>query len=180
MGYLRKHGWPVGLALGVMVGLMIGGMWPNTPLHATATDRLESYAMATGFVSDKLEAVYYLDALTGSLRAAVLSKENKGFQSFFEANVHADMAKAMVGAGLQMPQKPNYMMVTGVVDIRRIVGQRNTPGAAAVYVAESNTGYILAYVVPWSAERHSANQMHRDILIPWAGGQFSSAMIRTQ
>ena len=180
MGYLREHGWPIGLALGVMVGLMIGGMWPNTPLHAVATDRADAYAMATGFVADGVEAVYYLDFLTGSLRAAVLSKEQQGFQAFFETNIHADMAAAMTRSGLQMPQKPNYLMVTGLVDIRRVAGQRSTPGSAAVYVAEANTGFVLAYIVPWSIERHSANQLYTAPLVLWAGGQFGSAMIRAQ
>ncbi len=180
MGYLRKHSWPVGLSLGVLVGLMIGGMWPNTPLHATATDRVDRYAMATGFVHDGVEAVYYLDFLTGSLRAAVLSKSAQGFQAFFEANIHADMAAAMSTAGVQMPQEPKYLMVTGVVDIRRVPGQRNTPGSAAIYVAEANTGVVLAYIVPWSIEAHSANRFHSAPLVLWAGGQFSSAMIRTQ
>ena len=180
MGYLQKNGWPIGLALGVMVGLMIGGMWPNTPLHAVATDRVDNYAMATGFVADGVEAVYYLDFLTGSLRAAVLSNQSQGFQAFYETNIHADMAAAMTGSGIQVPQKPSYMMVTGVTDIRRMGGQRARPGSAALYVAESNTGFVLAYIVPWSSERHSANQMHADKLIVWAGGQFGSAMIRTQ
>jgi len=180
MGYLRKHGWPVGLALGVMVGLMIGGMWPNTPLHAVATDRADNYAMATGFVDEGIEAVYYLDFLTGSLRAAVLSKDTNGFQAFFEANIHSDMATAMARSGLQMPQKPSYMMVTGLADIRRVAGQRNTPGSAVVYVAEANTGFVLAYLVPWSKERHAANQLYTAPLVVWAGGQFGSAMIRAQ
>jgi len=138
--------------------------------------------MATGFVADGIEAVYYLDFLTGSLRAAVLSKssQTRGFQAFFETNVHADMAAAMASSGLQMPQKPNYMMVTGVTDIRPAGGRGARPGAAALYVAESNTGFVLVYVVPWSPESHSANQLHSGKLVVWAGGQFSSAMIRTQ
>lgn len=180
MGYLRKHGWPVGLALGVMAGMIIGGLWPNTPLHAVATDRVEDYAMATGFVADGVEAVYYLDFLTGSLRAAVLSRQTQGFQAFYETNIHADMTAAMATSGVQMPQKPSYMMVTGVIDIRPMAGQRARPGSAALYVAESNTGFILAYIVPWSPESHSANKMYTDKLVIWAGGQFSSAMIRTQ
>ena len=180
MGYLRKHGWPVGLTLGVAVGLMIGGLWPDTPLHAVATDREEGYALATGFVDEGVEAVYYLDFLTGSLRAAVLSKDTNGFQAFFEANIHADMAAAMSGSGVQVPTKPRYMMVTGAVDLRRVVGQRNTPGSSAVYVAEANTGFVLAYVVPWSKELHSANRIHSAPLVVWAGGQFSSAMIRPE
>ena len=155
-------------------------MWPNTPLHAVATDRADNFALATGFVDDGIEAVYYLDFLTGSLRAAVLSNQSRGFQAFYETNIHADMAAAMASSGIQAPQKPSYMMVTGLADIRRMGAQRVRPGSAVLYVAESNTGFVLVYVVPWSPEMHSANQIHTDKLQVWAGGQFSAAMIRTQ
>jgi len=159
---------------------MIGGIWPNTPLHAVSTDRAESHLMATGFVADGIEAVYYLDFLTGSLKAAVLSNQNAGFQAFYETNVHADMATALASAGMQMPQKPSYMMVTGVTDIRRMGGQRTKPSSAALYVAEANTGFVLAYILPWSSESHSSNQIFNGKLVVWAGGPFSSAAIRTQ
>jgi hypothetical protein len=180
MGYLRTHGWPIGLALGVMVGLMIGGIWPNTPLHAVATASADSHAMATGFVAEGIEAVYYLDFLTGSLKAAVLSNQNPGFQAFYESNIHADMAQAMATSGMQMPQTPKYMMVTGLNDIRRMGGQRTKPSSAALYVAEANTGFVLAYILPWSSESHSSNQIYNGTLTVWAYGPFSSAMIRTQ
>ena len=89
MAYLRKQYWAVWLAIGLVVGLMIGGIWPDTPLHAVATDGTENFALATGFVDDGAEAVYLLDFLTGTLRAAVLSNQSRGFQAYYGANVNA-------------------------------------------------------------------------------------------
>ena len=55
-------------------GLVLSGLWPQTPLHATATDRSDTFAIATGAVDDDTEAVYFLDFLTGDLRAVVLGR----------------------------------------------------------------------------------------------------------
>ena len=53
------------LVLGVLVGLAVGlnvrGIWPNVPLHAVATDAAENFAIATGPVDDRTEAIYVLD-----------------------------------------------------------------------------------------------------------------------
>src|SRR3989304_5318782 len=93
MAYLwRKQCWAVWLGIGLLAGLMIGGLWPDTPLHAVATDSTDNFAMATGFVDDGIEAIYFLDFLTGTLRAAVLSNQSRGFQARYEANVNADLA----------------------------------------------------------------------------------------
>ena len=86
MTSLRKYGWTVGVVIGLLAGLMIAGLWPDTPLHAVATDRSESFALATGFVDQDAEAVFYLDSLTGTLRAAVLSNRTQGFQAMFETS----------------------------------------------------------------------------------------------
>lgn len=184
MTSLRKYGWTVGVVIGLLAGLMIGGLWPDTPLHAVSTDRSDSFALATGFVEQETEAVYYLDSLTGTLRAAVLSNRTQGFQAMFETNIHADLARVIQGkgggSGIQMPQNPNYIMVTGMADIRRSAGQRLRPGQSVLYVAETNTGFVLAYIVPWLAERHSSDQNQVDTLKLWAGEQFSTAVIRAQ
>ncbi len=193
MGYVRRHRWYVGLAIGLLLGLILGGLWPDAPLHATATDRVDNFAIATGFVDDEIEAVYFLDFLTGTLRVAVVSNVMPSFQARYEANINADLANvvAFINAGgegrnrsvtgqIQLPQTPNYLMVTGVADLRRGASARQRPGRSLVYVAETNTGILLAYAVPWSKEKHSANQPDYGVLKLWAGDQFSTAIKRPE
>ena len=63
----------VGIVAGLVIGLNIQGLWPSVPLHASATHGLERFAIATGLVDERVEALYFLDYLTGDLRAAVIN-----------------------------------------------------------------------------------------------------------
>lgn len=199
MPYVLRRGWPVWLVLGLIAGVLIGQFWPNTPLHAVATDRLENYAIATGPVDEDMEAVFFLDFLTGTLRAAVLSRDSRTpkFRAFYEANINADLARtvtvlnagrtsgrktrgaaAMAGM-VQVPQSPNYLMVTGGANIQATAQHNRTPpGRSIVYVAETNTGIVMAYVIPWSTQDAAANRVSGGPLLLWAADQFSSAVVR--
>ena len=188
------------LGLGILLGIFLTGRWPATQVQAVATDRAENYAIATGWVDEGVEAVYFLDFLTGTLRAAVPSNQSRDFRARFEANVLADLQKiiemqnANLAAAnaqrarsglpplppLQVPQNPRFLMVTGNLDIRRGAAARTRPGAALVYVAEVNTGIVLAYVVPWNQSAHAANQPQSGPLELWAGDRFGTAVLRTQ
>lgn len=180
----HKFGWGLGLAIGLVVGLVLGGLWPYSPVHATATDRVENFAIATGFVDDGVEAVFYLDYLTGNLNAAVLSRRSSAFQSQFTTNVHADLKKVIAfnasngGAAVQVPQSPNYLMVTGTHNLT--TQGRSYYGNTVVYVAETNTGIVMAYAVPWSRESYSADKPFVMPLELRAGQQFSAAMLRPE
>lgn len=204
MAYLWKQNWAICLAIvclaaGLTAGLMTSGIWPDTPLHAVATDRTDNYAMATGYVDDGIEAIYFLDFLTGTLRGAVISNQSAIFQAHYERNVAADVADIIRlrnanmmtanaerrRAGLpplpevQLPQNPNYMIVTGNADIRRGAMARTRPGHALIYVAETNTGIVLAYAVPWDQGAHASNVPSGGQLVLWAGEQFSTVLIQT-
>lgn len=188
------------VGIGIGLGIVIGGLLPGTLVRAVATDRAENYAIATGWVDEGVEALYFLDFLTGTLRAAVPSNQTRDFRARFETNVLADLQKvidiqnanlAQVNAQraragqpplppLQVPQNPRFLMVTGNLDIRRGAAARTRPSAAAVYVAELNTGIVLAYVVPWNQSAHAANQPQGGSLELWASDRFATAIIRTQ
>ncbi len=200
MASLRKRGWAVGLAIGLLLGLIIGGLWPDTPLHAVATDRTDNYAMATGYVDEGVEAIYFLDFLTGTLRAAVLSNTGPRFQAHYAGNINADIAgviqlsnanlsqtnAARRRAGLpplpqlQMPQSPSYLMVTGAIDMRRTGAMRTQYPLSALYVAETNTGIVLTYLIPWDRNAHLADVDSAMPLQLWTGEQFAAALIQTQ
>lgn len=190
MAHLRRLARPLWLAVGLLLGLVIGGLWPDVPLHAVATDRLDNFAIATGFVDDDVEAIYFLDVLTATLKAAVVSNQTQFFQARYEANLYADLTKSVHyinqrrggGAGLppmQLPQTPNYMMVTGMSDLRRGQSARTRPSLGLVYVAETNTGIVLAYRIPWDQGAHAANRPTGGKLILQAYDTFTTALVRS-
>ena len=158
------------LAVGLVAGLVISGFCPHRSLHATATDRYDTFAVATGPVDEGIEAIYFLDFLTGDLRAAVLSKQTGKFNAFFERNIIADL-------GVDPSKNPRYLMVTGIVDLRRGAAQLR-PSMAAVYVAEITSGKVAAYVIPWDMHRHAAGQVFHGGLRPLDVTHFRTAAVR--
>ena len=76
-----------GLVLGLIIGLNIEGLWPSVPLHAAATHGIDKFAIATGLVDSSVEALYFLDFLTGDMRAAVINPKTGKFTSFFTRNM---------------------------------------------------------------------------------------------
>lgn len=173
------------LAVGLAVGLLLARSTPEVPVAATATDRLGDYALATGFVGDGVEAVYFLDHITGKLTGGVVSRQARAFQALYVADLNADLAQILAaqqaagGAPVQFPAKPQYMIATGINDIERRGGAGGTvPGLSTVFVAETNTGIVMAYVVPYNPSAHGAGQLHRDRMTPWATQQFSTAVFR--
>jgi hypothetical protein len=129
---------------GVLLGLVLGGLWPNTPLHAVATDRYEKFGIATGYCDDAIEAVWFLDFVTGDLRAVALSKQSGTFNVFFARNILADL-------GVDPTKNPRFLMATGTADLRRSGGARLSPSRSILYVAEVTTGVLGAYSIPWSS-----------------------------
>jgi hypothetical protein len=165
----RITGLAVGLAIaiGFAIGLMIGGIWPHTSLHAMSTDRVDTFAVATGLVDEDVEAVYFMDFLTGDLRALVMGKQAGGFCGFFTINVSNHL-------GIDPSKNPRYLMVTGVVGLRR-GGSRMQLSRAVVYVAEITTGKVGAYAIPWNPSMAAAGQKMAGNLIPVALDQFRVA-----
>ncbi len=143
--------WLVAVAIGLVGGLALSGLWPHTPLYALATDRTDSYAMATGPLDVEVEAVYFLDFLTGDLKAIVLGQQGRTWTGYFHGNVARDMHID--------PQKAQkFMMVTGMVTLRRAGGSRLQPSNSICYVAEITTGMVAAYAIAWSPSMYKANQ----------------------
>lgn len=126
---------------GIVVGLTVGGLLPDSPLHATATDRSENYAIATGLVEPGIEALYTLDFLTGELSAYILNPGARVFGNSYKRNVLEDLK-------VQQGRSPKFMMVTGQAFLR--TGGQIQMSQAVVYVADMNSGYLAAYVLPYN------------------------------
>ncbi len=129
------------LAVGLGFGWGASRFWPHTPLHAVATHSNETCAIATGPLDNFVEAVYFLDYLSGDLRAAALNFRTGRFGSVYERNVMGDLD----AGGTRNPQ---FSMVTGIADLQR--SQRAIkPSRAVVYVLEARSGWLGAYSAPW-------------------------------
>ena len=101
----------VGIAVGAVLAAGWHGVSSTAPAFATATHGADNFAIATGLVDDGIEALYFLDYLTGDLRAAIVSRRNGEFTGFFQYNVLSDFN--------QVAEKPRFLMVTGQADIPR-------------------------------------------------------------
>jgi len=145
-------------AITLVIGICLGGFLPHTPLHAVATDRTDTYLIATGLLDSDVEAVFFLDCLTGDLSAAVLGKSTGGFTSLYRYNVLKDLQ-------VDPSKNPHFLMVTGLIELRS-GGYRAYGGASVVYVAETTTGKIAAYAVPWDRARWNAHTPMQDMLRP--------------
>jgi hypothetical protein len=158
MKYVFSHYRIVLPMVTLVIGLCLGGFLPHTPLHAVATDRTETYIIATGLLDSDVEAVFFLDCLTGDLLCAVLGKSTGGFTSVYRYNVLQDLQ-------VDPSKNPHFLMVTGLADFRS-GNNRNYGGATVVYVAETTVGKIAAYAVPWDRARWNAHTASQDVLRP--------------
>ncbi|MEX2118937.1 MAG: hypothetical protein WD847_04940 [Pirellulales bacterium] len=160
------------LVAGFVVGIVAAGLLPHRPLEAVATDRQENFAIATGWVDAEMEAVFFLDFLTGDLRAAVLSPINGKFNALYQTNI-------LTALNVDVAKNPKYLMVTGQAQLRRGGGQIQ-PGASVVYVAELTGGKVAAYAVPWSKAASNSGQPVKGALVPLDSIQFRTAVVRTE
>jgi hypothetical protein len=153
MAWWKKCRWLVAVLIGLIGGVAVCQLWPRTsfeiPIRAMATDRIDTYGMATGALDSELEAVYFLDFLTGQLTAVVVGKQG-GISGVLQADVAAALRVD--------PQKnPKFMMVTGFANLRR-AATRLQYSSALCYVAEVTTGQVAAYVVQWSPTMYASGQ----------------------
>lgn len=162
----------VGLAVGIVVGLNLAGWWPQVPVHAVATHGQDNFAIATGVLDENVEGIFVLDAVTGELKGAAMNIQTRRFNTWYEYNVARDLRVA----GSKNPQ---YRMVTGMTNIRQVVAAGQL-GRTVLYVAEANSGQVMAYGVPWVTGRHSSPIPLRQTLIPLDRWQFRTTAIRDE
>jgi hypothetical protein len=148
----KRTAWMLAVGLALLGGVLAGMLWPRTPILAVATDRIDTYGAATGALDSDVEAVYFLDFLTGDLRAVVLGKQPGLWTGFFHANVSADL-------GVDPQKNPKFLILTGNAYLRRAGGSRVAPSSSICYVAEVTSGKVAAYAIPWSNSMYAAGQV---------------------
>ena len=138
-----------GLVAGLAVGLNIQGLWPDVPLHASATEGFESFSISTGLVDNEVEGLYFLDYLTGDLVGAVVNPKTGKFNARFTYNISNDFPSAGRNA--------KYLMVTGVANMPR--GRAGfQPASSIVYIADATSGQVGAYIMPWNSSMQAAGK----------------------
>lgn len=158
------------LVLGVAIGVGVAGWLPNTPLHAVATHGQDNFALATGRLDEEVEAVYFLDFLTGDLKAAVLNPQTHKFSAFYKTNILQHMTTNDV-------KNPRFLIVTGQAKLRRGTGATQV-GESVVYVCEVNSGKMIAYGIPWVPERQALGANTKTALVPLDGVEFRNVQLR--
>jgi hypothetical protein len=146
-------------AVTLLIGICLGGFLPHIPLHAVATDRSDTYIIATGLLDSDVEAVYFLDCLTGDLMAAVPGKSTGGFTALYRCNVLKDLQ-------VDPAKNPHFLMVTGLADLRTGSSYRAFSGFSIVYVAETTSGKVVAYAAPWDRSRWNTRTPIQEVLRP--------------
>jgi len=145
-----KCSWLIWLGFGLIGGLMMGGLWPDTPLHAVATDRAgDQYIMATAPIDEETEGIYVLDCLTGELGMSLMNPLGK-FQGTRVGPFATPMAVRPILAdfGIDPSKSPRFMMVSGLARMQRNAG--NQRSQSLLYVMEITTGKVIAYAFHWS------------------------------
>jgi len=176
-----------GFGLGALLGVgLLVGSWatlawfgapaftfPETALHATATDSGDTFAIATGLVADGIEGIFFLDFLTGDMQCWVINGRTGQTGGYFVQNVVADLG---VETGRKNPQ---YLMVTG-----QALMQRGTsvlkPCDSLVYVADANTGNFAVYALPWNRQATAVNRPQQAPMVLIFKGSARNLDIRGQ
>lgn len=147
-----KCSWLIWLGFGLIGGLMMGGLWPDTPLHAVATDRSgDQYIMTTSPIDEETEGVFVLDCLTGELGMSLMNPVGK-----FQGNRISPIAatplavrQILTDFGIDPSKNPRFMMVSGLTRTQRSSGTHQR-SRAMVYIMEITTGKVVAYAFHWT------------------------------
>lgn len=159
----------VGMALGAALVAGWHGATSVPRAHAVATHGSDNFAIATGLVDDEYEALYFLDYLTGDLRAAIVNRRNAQFSAYFQHNVLADFGG--------VADQPKFLMVTGLASLVRGAGPTQL-GKSLIYVAEATSGQVAAYVLPYNSTLQASGAPQRGGFIKVAQGSFRDAFVR--
>lgn len=163
------------LVVGIAIGAALTAGWhglATTPrAHAVATHGADNFAIATGLVDDQIEALYFLDYLTGDLRAAIVNRRNGQFTGYFRYNVLQDFEA--VG------DPARFLMVTGMADLPRGSGPTQI-GKALIYVAEASSGQVAAYVLPFNSTLNASGALQSGSFVRVARGSFRDAFVRDE
>jgi hypothetical protein len=138
-------------------------------LHAVATQGSDSMAIATGFIDEGVEGVFILDFITGDLICQVLNARTGALGGVFKQNVVQDL-------GVEQGKQPKYLLATGHLEMRQNISNVR-PANSIVYVADSNTGRYVAYILPWNQQVVNSGGYQFAPMIPIGRGTARNAVV---
>lgn len=145
---------PVFLAAAFLLGY---AAHQPSPIGISASASCESAGavVSTGYFNNNVEALYYLDSQSGRLSAALVSRADQEFCKTYVRNVKGDLQESLKSfPGVQMPPRPNFIMVSGDSDARNVgAGEEGNLSKSFIYVAETQTGIVMVYIVPQEGDR---------------------------
>jgi hypothetical protein len=174
--------WGACAALGIGVGWLLGASAAPEPPHwlppievrASATQANDNFVVATGLVDQGIEALFFLDFLTGDLKATIVNERRPGFSAMYQYNIAADFA----GAGVK---NPKYLMVPGEArNLRNVGGGGNQLAMSVLYVVEATTGQLGVYGIPWNPSMHASGKPQFGTFIPLARTALRNEFVRDQ
>jgi hypothetical protein len=164
----------VGVAAGVLATRDSGATFTLPPIdvHATATAAHDNFVIATGIMEDGTEGLFFLDFLTGDLKATVVSSRGAGFNAYYQYNIANDFNAGAV-------QNPKYLMVTGLARDQQARGA-NRMAQCILYVVEATSGQLVAYGVPYNRANQTAGKPQAGTFIPLAKASLRNEFVRDQ
>lgn len=145
---------------------------PPIEAHATASAAHDNFVIATGFFEDGTEGLFFLDFLTGDLKATVVNNRGLGFNAYYQYNIAQDFNLGAV-------QNPKYLMVTGLARDQQGRGQGRL-ARSILYVVEATSGQLVAYGVPYSRTSQTAGKPQYGTFVPLAKASLRTEFVRDQ
>lgn len=163
------------LAVGMLSGLTIGMNLQTTAdgdfeipaelFDASATHGIDNYAICTGLLDDKTEAIFFLDFLTGELKGAAINRATTQFAALYKREILADFEGEGYDPGAL--KNPRFLMVTGVNKTQQS-SRGGRIGRTLIYVMEVNSGKVIAYGVPEATAARSGGDAQQYTFTPKA------------
>ena len=162
MFHTLKNNTLLWLGIGFVGGLIVGGVWPDTPMHASATDSYDKFAIATGSIDGQTEGIFVLDQLTGQLSMTFVNQLGKlqrmaprdaprGGAAVDQNAFRYPVATRNIAQDMQIDfdKNPRFLLVTGLIRRSQRAGPQGYSSQSVAYVAELTSGKLAAYGFAW-------------------------------
>lgn len=158
----------VGLvAVGAVLGLMLGRLWFPERVQALTSLADESFAVCTVPLGG-VEGFFILDFETGDLSGGVINPATGRFSGAYKHNVLQDL-----GFKAGQAKNPRFLLVAGAAELQTGGAAQFAP--SVLYVTDSSTGATAAYGIPFNAQQAAAGTFMAkfellDVARPRGGG----------